>query len=173
MGVGESSARESPELGFAAFAGGDWELPTAVQDLLSLKVYWSSGRVNDGIAPYFPVSGIGVGEIFSPRLSAMMYLKAAYRLRPYKTVNAEAGAGYFIRTDLQTLQDGELTPPDTGLASESRLLGGEIYGSLGWTPQSALGFNARGGVFFPGWGGAFESGTKPRWNVSVGAFVSF
>ncbi|WP_010263977.1 hypothetical protein [Treponema primitia] len=155
-------------MGFSALAGADWELPTALQDLLALQLRWSSGRMNDTIGPYLPVNRIAVGEIFSPGLTGLMYLKAAYTARLHKTLSAEAGTGYFVRTDVETLGDKDLDPD-----SDSRFLGGELFGSLAWAPQSALRLTAGGGVFFPEWGGAFVSGAGLRWKASMGVMVSF
>jgi hypothetical protein len=161
---------EDPDMrmGFAASAGADWELPTAVQDLLSFRLLWSSGKVNDSIGAFFPVSGITPGEIFTPRLQALIHARAAYRVRPFNTFSVEGGLGYFIRTDLETLQDEELDP-----SSDSRLLGGEFYASLVWVPQSVLRFTAEGGAFFPGLGGAFVPDADIRWKASLSAAVSF
>jgi hypothetical protein len=136
--------------------------------LLSLQLYWSNGEVNDSIAPYFPVSGISVGEIFTPRLSGMMYVQTSYTARPYRVLSAKGGLGYFIRTDLKTFQDAELDP-----LSDSRLLGGELYCSLVWAPQSAIMITARGGAFVPGLGKAFVSDKDVVVKASIGAMVSF
>jgi hypothetical protein len=166
--AGVAGLSESPEVraGFAAFVGADWELPTQMQDLLSLHLRWSSGSTNGGISAHLPVSGISAGEIFTPRLPGPMYGGAAYTVRPLTVLSANAGAGYFIRTDLETLQDKELT-------AVSPALGGELYGSLVWAPQSALSISAGGGAFFPGWGGAFIAGAAIRWKARLGMTVSF
>jgi hypothetical protein len=164
-GVAEMSESPDFRLGFAAFTRADWELPSALQDLLSLQLRWSSGRMNDVIGAYLPVSGISAGEIYTPRLQGLMYASAIYKVRPLPALSAEAGAGYFIRTDLETLQDG--------LTADSYTLGGELYGSLVWTPQSIISITTGGGAFFPGWGGAFVTGAKIRWKARVGIMVSF
>ncbi|WP_148257262.1 hypothetical protein [Treponema primitia] len=156
-----------PQMGFAAMVGADYEPPQAVKDLLSFQMRWSSGRMDSFFAPFFPVSNIAVGEIFTPRLTGLMQLKAAYSIRPHTNFSAEAGAGYFIRTDLETLQDANLDP-----ALDSRFLGGELYCSLIWAPQSTLRLTAGGGAFFPGLGGAFASDTGIRWKASLGLMVS-
>jgi hypothetical protein len=75
--------------------------------------------------------------------------------------------GYFIRTDLETLGDADL---DAG--SESRLLGGELHGSLMWAPDAALMLNLGAGAFFPGWGGAFQGDAPIRWKVNLGLICS-
>jgi hypothetical protein len=152
----------------AASAGAAWELPTALQDQLFLQARWSSGRMNDTIREYLPVNGIAVGEIFAPRLSGVLYGKASYMARPHTAVSFEGGFGYFVRTDVETLQDPDLDPN-----SGSRLLGGEVYGAVAWAPQSPLKLTARGGVFFPGMGKAFLSDASIRGKASLEVTVSF
>ncbi|WP_010258112.1 hypothetical protein [Treponema primitia] len=164
---------EDPDLrlGLAASAGADWELPTAVPDSLSLQFRWSSGRVNDTMGAFSPINSISPGEIFTPRFSALMYGKTAYTVRPHKTLSATAGAGYFIRTDTETLGDPEFDP-NTG-ADSRRLLGGEMYGFLVWAPDAVIRITALAGAFFPGWGDVFVSGAAIRWKTSLGLMVSF
>jgi hypothetical protein len=91
----------------------------------------------------------------------------SYQARPLGALSVGAGAGYFIRTDLETLGDGDLDG-----ASESRLLGGEVYGTLVWAPDPALRLSFGGGAFFPGLGRAFREGAPVRWNVNAGLTVS-
>jgi hypothetical protein len=166
-----SAEHPDPYLSFAASAGADWELPTAVQDALSLQFRWSSGRVNDTMGAYFPINSISPGEIFTPRFSALLYGKTAYTVRPHKTLSTTASAGYFIRTDTETLGDPEFDP-NTG-ADSHRLLGGEIYGFLVWAPDAVIRITALAGAFFPEWGDVFVSGADIRWKTSWGLTVSF
>jgi hypothetical protein len=91
----------------------------------------------------------------------------SYQARPRAVLSAGAGAAYFIRTDLETLGNED---PDK--ASDSRLLGGEVYGSLIWAPDPALRLTLGGGAFFPGWGGAFREDAPVRWKVNLGLIVS-
>jgi hypothetical protein len=165
VGIAESV---TTQVSFAASAGADWELPTALQDLLSVRVRWASGAVNDTIGAFFPVSGISAGEIFTPRFSGVMHAQASYTARPHSSFSAEGGFGYFIRTDLETLSEGELDP-----AADSRALGGELYVSLVWAPQSAIRLTAGAGAFFPQMGGAFVSDAETRIKASFGAVISF
>jgi hypothetical protein len=154
--------------GSAAVRGGlDWEVPGILNDLLSAKFLWTSGRSGSGVSAYMPVGGITAGNVFDPGLGALMSAALSYRARPLAGLSAGAGLGYFIRTDLETLGDADL---DAG--SESRLLGGELYGSLIWTPDAALMLNLGGGAFFPGWGGAFREDAPIRWKVNLGVTVS-
>jgi hypothetical protein len=151
----------------AVSAGLDWEVPGVLSDLLSAKFLWTSGRSGDKASAFVPVGGVSGGSIFDPGLGALMSAGLSYQARPLSALSAGAGAAYFIRTDLETLGDADLDGD-----SESRLLGGEVYGSLVWAPDPAIRLNLLGGAFFPGWGGAFREDAPVRWKVNVGLIVS-
>ncbi|GHV96785.1 hypothetical protein AGMMS50293_31050 [Spirochaetia bacterium] len=152
--------------GYAAAAGADWELPSLVQDMVSVQVRWSSGAVNEQVGTFTPVNGISQGEIFTPRLPALMTAHASYTVRVHQTVSLGAGAAYFIRTDLETVADADIDP-----ASQSRSLGAEVSGSAVWAPDSALRLSAGGGVFLPG--SAFVADTPVRWKIRAGVLFAF
>jgi hypothetical protein len=151
----------------ALSAGVDWETPGALKDLLSAKFLWTSGRAGDDVCAFIPLGGVNAGSIYDPGLRALMSAAISYRARPLADFSAEAGTRYFIRTDLETLGDADLDA-----SSASRLLGGELYGSLIWAPDPALMLKAGGGAFFPGWGGAFREGAATRWKLNLGLIFS-
>jgi hypothetical protein len=166
--LGELLQGEDEVQGSAAVSGGaDWEVPGELADLLSVRFLWTSGRSGEGVSAFIPVGGVSGGTIFYPGLRALMSAGLSYRARPLAALSAVAGAAYFIRTDLETLGDAELDGD-----SDSRLLGGEVYGSLVWAPDPAFRLNAGGGAFFPSWGGAFRGDAPVRWKVSFGLIVS-
>jgi hypothetical protein len=86
-------------------------------------------------------------------------------MRPLNSVSLEGGGAYFIRTDTETLADGNIDAE-----SDSRVLGGEAYGSAVWGPDPAFRFNAGGGVFFPGQ--AFRESAPRRWKLNLGLIIS-
>jgi hypothetical protein len=151
----------------AASAGVDWEVPGALSDLLSAKFLWTGGKTGDTGSSFVPVGGVGSGRIFDPGLGALMSAGLSYQALVLAGFSAEAGGAYFIRTDLGTLEDADLDEE-----SDSRLLGGELFGSLIWAPDPALRLNLGGGAFFPGWGGAFRPDTPARWKANLGLIVS-
>jgi hypothetical protein len=153
--------------GLAAFAGAEWELPGALPDLLSGELLWTGGRANENLRAFTPVSGKSAGQVFDGGTGALLKAALSYRTRPLGSFSLEADAGYFIRTDLETLRDGDLDG-----ASRSRLLGGEVYGALIWGPDPAFRFSAGGGAFFPGWGGAYRKGAPVKWKVNAGLIIS-
>jgi hypothetical protein len=156
------------QMSFAASAGADWELPTRLQDMLSLQVRWSSGNMSGTIRAFSLVSGITTGEVFTPRLTGLMHTRASYRVRPIESLSMDAAFSYFVRTDTETFYDSELN-----MASDSRLLGGELYCSVRWAPDIALQLTVGGGAFFPGMGRAFNNDAAMRWKAVLGLIVSF
>jgi hypothetical protein len=167
-GVGELAEGPEGAWGSAAvFAGADWELPGSPADLLSAGFLWTGGRISSGFRAFRPVNGGNAGRIFDGGTGALMRFTLSYRARPARSFSVEAGAGYFIRTDLETLTDAGLDG-----ASGSRLLGGEVYAALVWAPDPAFRFSAGGGAFFPGWGGAYRSGTPVKWKANLGLLAS-
>jgi hypothetical protein len=157
---------DSPWSG-AAYAGLDWEVPGALQDMVSGEFRWTMGKAGPGVRAFTPISGGNAGKVFDAGLPALMSGGIRYRSRPLSSFSLEAGGAYFIRTDLETLRDAELDS-----ASESRLLGGEISCSAAWAPDAALRLNAGGGAFFPGWGGAFRADAPVRWKLSLGLLLA-
>jgi hypothetical protein len=167
-GIGElAQGPDGVQWGMAAFAGADWELPGTLTDLLSAEFLWTSGRSGERIRAFTPVNSSNAGRVFDGGTGALARAALSYRARPLAVFSAEAGAAYFIRTDLETLGDSGLDGD-----SDSRLLGGELYGSLVWAPDPAFRFSAGGGAFFPGWGGAYGEGEAVRWKADVGLIIS-
>jgi hypothetical protein len=151
----------------AISAGVDWEVPGALPDLLSAKVFWTGGRTGDKASAYIPVGGVSAGKIFDPGFRALMSAGVSYQARVLADFSAGAETAYFIRTDGETLGDAELDND-----SDSPLIGGEVYGFLVWGPDPAIQVNAGGGAFFPGWGGVFRAGAPVRWKITVGLLLS-
>ncbi len=155
------------QLGFAVSGGADWEPPSALQDMLSARIRWSSGATSDFLGAFLPLNGISQGEIFTPRISALMSLNGSYTVRLHSEVSAAAGAAYFIRTDRETYFNADLDP-----GSSSPFLGAELYASAAWAPESAIRLTLEGGAFFPGLGGAFYQDTPVQWKISTGITLS-
>jgi hypothetical protein len=134
--------------------------------MLQGEVRWSSGEVNEGVRAFAPVTSLAEGEVFSPKLSGLMTVKGKYTARPVRNISASLAGTYFIRTDGETLTG-------TGYpVSESRFLGGEVYGNLYWIPTEDFMVRLGGGAFFPVWGNVFEADTPVRWKVSAGFVFS-
>jgi hypothetical protein len=167
-GAGELA--QGPDEGWgsmAAFTGVDWELPGAFQDLFSAEFLWTAGRADNTIRAFTPVSGKNAGRVFDAGIGALMRTGLSYHARPLSDFSFEVGAAYFIRADLETLGD-----PDLDGDSSSRLLGGEVYGSLVWAPDPAFRLSAECGAFFPGLGGAYREDAPVKWKANLGLIVS-
>jgi hypothetical protein len=174
MSLGAAAALAEPDAGDPLFSlagsvGLIWQPPTAWQDLFSLTALWSSGTHGDTLGPFLPVTGVPQGRIFDPTLSGLMTIKAHYTLSLLSTLSVSADAGYFLRTDLQTLSDSyyyAYTEPD------SYALGAEFFGSVIWAPVSDIQALLNGGAFFPGLGDSLNSDAPIRGKISLGLIIS-
>jgi hypothetical protein len=166
-GIGgiEEPEDADPRINFAAALAADWDVPGALEDMLSAEVRWGSGAVNDRIGPFLPVSGIAQGLVFTPNLPGLMNARAAYAARLGRPISLAAEAVSFWRTDVETFSDPELEA-----GSKDRYLGTELHGSLVWALRSALRLTAGGGIFIPG--GAFVEDAGIRWKINAGIILS-
>jgi hypothetical protein len=165
--VGLAENRENEGLfHFAAALEMDWETPGSLRDMVQMEFRWSSGEVNDRIRPFMPLNASVQGQVFTPKLSALMTAKGKYTARLHRNFSAAAEGTYFIRTDGKTLSGAEYPP------SDNRLLGGELYGMLVWAPVSDLMLRVGGGAFFPGVGNVFTAEAPVRWKISAGIVLS-
>ncbi|MDR1277331.1 MAG: hypothetical protein LBK02_01115 [Treponema sp.] len=162
-GLMENQAGDVPAH-FAAAAGINWEPPGALRDMARGEFRWSSGKVDERIGTFTPVTSNAQGQVFTPALSALMIARITYTARLIRDLSASAEGTYFFRTDGETLSGN---PP-----SASRALGGELYGSLVWAPVSDFAVTAGGGAFFPGLGDVFETEAPVRWKVQAAIILS-
>jgi hypothetical protein len=154
------------EMSLAGLIGANWQLPTAVQDVVTLGIRWGSGRVNDTIGPFRPVTTINQGNVFDAALPGLIVLQAGYTIRPYTSLSFGLDGRYFLRSDLNTFQDTSLKSGD------ERALGGELYGSITWVPVLDVAVLFSGGAFFPGMGNALSTDAPLRWKASIGLILS-
>jgi hypothetical protein len=165
-GLGELAQDSGEKWGSAAvFAGADWEVSGSLPDLLSAEFLWTGGRISGKARAFTPLSGTNGGKIFDGGTGALARARLSYRARPLAEFSFEAGAAYFIRTDVETLGDEDIDGD-----SDSRLLGGELYGSAVWSPDSVFRFSAGAGAFFPA--GAYREDAPARWKINFGVIVS-
>jgi hypothetical protein len=166
-GIGERLAYEGldPKRSYAAALGLDWDTPGEAADMLSLELRWGSGVSGENLGAFLPVNGIAQGTIFSETLSGLMNARAFYTARPREKLSFSLGTIFFWRTDLETFKDSQLKA-----GAKDRFLGTEVYGTLIWSPDSALRLTAGGGAFLPG--PAFTEEANPRWEVRAGMVVA-
>jgi hypothetical protein len=151
---------------FAFIAGADWEVPGDLRDMLQGETRWSTGAINKNITAFTPVTGIPQGQVFEPNLSGLMTFKGKYITRFHENFSASLEGTYFIRTDGETLSEPEYP------SSSNRLLGGELYGALTWSPVSDLRATLGGGFFMPGMGNVFAQDAPVWWKLSLGLVLS-
>ena len=136
--------------------------------LLSLGGRFSTGRWNDKMAAYAPISGVSQGRVLRPNLSGIALVQADYAARLHKTLFMDFFAAYLFRTDTESFK-----PTDIDSNSDSPLLGGELFLELSWAPLSDLFFTAGGGVFFPQLGKAFSDNAQIKYRLELTAGISF
>jgi hypothetical protein len=157
-------------LGFCFALSGSlsWLPPGGPSDRLSLGTAFSSGAWNEKVRAFLPITTIAQGKVLRSNISGLARVEAGYTVRLHRVLSAELSAAYFFRTDSSTYRDSGLDS-----ASRSPLLGGEVSGSLGWTPVSDISFSLGGGAFFPQWGRAFAPDAPVKWRVSLETIFSF
>jgi hypothetical protein len=169
FGAGEEQEGEAAVF-FAGFLGGSWAPPGAWNGKLSLRVLYSSPSYGERLSAFVPVNSLPQGQVLSPALGGLSLVRAAYSLRPHRTLGLSAEGTYFIRTDTVSFQDSR---DSDKLKSEGYFLGGELWGALQWTPLPDLALSLGGGAFFPGLGDVFEAGAEVRWKAALGVILSF
>jgi hypothetical protein len=169
LAVGENQ-RGDALVFFAGALGLNWTLPGALDDRLSLGGIYSSPSQGKRLGPFVPVNSVPRGQVFSPAIGGISALRGAYALRLRPTLMLEAEGSYFIRTDTVSFRDDQ--EPEH-LKGEGYFLGGELYGTVRWTPLPDLALVAGGGAFFPRLGNAFATDADVRWKGVAGIVLSF
>jgi hypothetical protein len=167
LGAGESP--EETRVFFARAVEGTWTPPGFLDDRLSLRALYSSPTEGERLGAFVPVNSRPQGQVFSPPIGGLSVIRGAYTLRPYPLLSLGAEASYFIRTDTVSLGDQE----PGKIKDEGYMLGGELYGTVVWTPLPDLALSAGGGAFFPRLGNAFTDETDIRWKAVLGLILSF
>jgi hypothetical protein len=141
-------------------------MPGGLSDFLSLSAYVSSGVVDRLIRPYFPVTVISAGEIYTPSISGLNMGNLLYQVTLNRSLYLDAVFRYFWRTT------SDIIP---GIAASSNSdadhLGAEFYISGVWTPLSDLSIMVGTGAFFPD-GPVKDAGTPIMWKVDLAATLS-
>jgi hypothetical protein len=167
FGIGETGGGDG-EVFFSGALGGTWMPPGAPEDQLILRFLFSSPSISGALGSFIPINSLAWGNVFTPAIGGISFLRGAYTLRPHQTVSLAMECSYFIRTDTVSFQDNHA--PDT-LKGEGYFLGGEWYGSALWSPLPDLTLNFGGGAFFPGLGNAFTDEADIRWKLVLGIML--
>jgi len=138
-------------------------LPTAAEDVLSLRGRFSSGTTEDGdIKAFLPVTTIYQGEALKAKLSGLSILSLDYLARVNKNFSASLISSYFIRSDLATY---------ALYGDEGYFLGNEFFGRLIWSPVSDIQLNLGGGIFLPSMGNASPK-ADPVWRIDLNIILA-
>jgi hypothetical protein len=166
FGLSESGT-ENPRVSYALSLTGNWSPPTAMNDRISLRFRYGSGREGDSQEAFTPITGVSQSSVLTAKLSGLMALSMIYSSRLLDQLSLVKETTFLMRTDAASFFAEGLD-----LSSESPLLGLEAFLRLVWAPFSDLSLNAGGGIFLPLPNGAFHD-TTPAWKISAGLAVSF
>jgi hypothetical protein len=166
FGLSETGT-EDPLSSYALAFTGSWSPPTKMNDVMSLRFRYGSGQGENGWGPFIPITGDSQSSVLSARLSGLMALSLIYSSRLLEELSLVKETTFLMRTDSTSFSAEGLDP-----ASESSLLGLELFFKLVWAPLSDLSLNLGGGFFMPLPESAFYN-TTPAWKVSAGLVISF
>jgi hypothetical protein len=152
---------------YALSLTGNCSPPTKMNDQMSLRLRYGSGRGGDAVGAFAPVTGVSQSSVLSAKLSGLMALSAIYTSRFLEEFSLVKETTFLVRTDRTSFFARGLDPD-----SESPLLGLELFFKLVWAPFSDLSLNAGGGFFMPLPDSAFFN-TTPHWKISAGLVFSF
>jgi hypothetical protein len=156
--------------GSAVSLAGDFSaafpVPGSLTDRLAASWYISSGSSGRELRPFFPVTAISAGEVYTPSLSGLSIVKLVYQVKPADTLYLNGAFRYFWRTTR------DIIPGIAGINdSDKDNLGAELYASGVWTPLSDLSLTMGGGWFFPD-GPVKDEDIPLMWKFTIGFSLS-
>jgi hypothetical protein len=142
------------------------DVPGSLTDRLFLAGFISSGSVGRELRPYFPVTAISAGEVFTPSIAGLYTAKLAYQVAPIESLYVNVEGTYFWRTSRDII-------PGTSASSsvDADNLGAEFYLRTVWVPLSDLSLSLGWGMFFPD-GPLKDAGVPVMWKAVAAATVS-
>ncbi|MCL2478992.1 MAG: hypothetical protein FWF22_05780 [Treponema sp.] len=165
MGACFELAQISGSLNYALAGelGAAFDLPTAIDDQLTVLARYSSGNWdNSSLIAFLPVTNQNQGQLLKPRFSGISLISLDYLARLNSTMSAEGSSVYYIRNDLGTFND---------YGSAGYFLGNEFFARFYWSPVSDLQLNAGAGIFLPGLGNAAPA-ADPLWRMELNLVLS-
>jgi hypothetical protein len=153
-------------ISFAGNLSAAMAVPGDLTDRISLAGFISSGSSGGDLRPYFPVTSISAGEIYTPSITGLYTAKLLYQVNPLDSLYVDLAGCYFWRTT------GDIIPGVVGTSdSDADNLGAEVYATLVWSPVSDLAFSMEGGLFFPA-GPVKAAETPILWKTKITATLS-
>jgi len=166
---GSFEIAEADKLHFA-WAGDfglSWALPTTFDSRLSLTGHIFSGRINDQMGAFVPITTKYFGNVFKEKLSGMSALGINYTARFVQSLGASISAQHFVRNDLGTYTGYPIPTKGSG----NYFLGTEFFARLVFSPVSDLQFNLGGGSFLPSLGNV-GTDQDPLWRVEMAVILA-
>jgi len=140
--------------------------PSKFNSRLSFTSLITSGRTEDSIGAFIPITGKEYGYILKTRIPGLSIFSLNYSSKFNNFLGGLFTVSYFIRNDLGTYNFYPVT-----VDSEGFFLGPEISARITWGPASDLQFSLGGGVFFPSLGDAGPS-ENIKWRVDLSVIMS-
>jgi hypothetical protein len=137
---------------FAAEASAEWRNPV---HYLSLGAKYASGE-SDSLTAFLPLTTNTQGNILETKLSGISIFSLDYTARLHETFSAGLYPAYFMLT---------------GSDSEEKMLGGEIYAALFWSPVPDIGIVFGGGAFMPSLGNVSPD-DKAAWRIKLNVVLA-
>ena len=144
--------RGNLDTAFAAEAGFSWK--GAMQGLHLMGRY-ASGET-DSMAAFLPVTSNLHGFVWKPKLSGLSVISLDYTARFHRTFAFGLSPNYYMFN---------------GSGFDKRLLGGEAFAALYWSPVSDISINLGGGAFMPSLGNVAPD-EKIFWRVELNMIIS-
>ena len=154
------------QIAFAGELGIGWFLPTQIYDRLSFLSRFSSGKANDTIVAFNPITTETHGGVLIAKLRGISMFRLDYTARLHQSFSLNLQSSYFILSDLSL--ESFSGPPD---GKNGHFLGNEFYGLLIWSPVSDIQIKAGGGVFLPSLGNA-DKNADTLWKVELSVVLA-
>ena len=137
---------------FAAEAGFSWN---GILQGLRVMGRYTSGE-SDSMAAFLPFTTNVYGYVWKPKLSGLSVLSLDYIARFHRTFAFGFSPNYYMYN---------------GSGFDKRLLGGEAFAALYWSPVSDISINLGGGAFLPSLGNVAPD-EKVFWRVELNMIIS-
>jgi len=153
-------------MAFAGEVGLFLLFPSKFNGRLSFTGTIASGKVNDLIGAFIPITGNEYGYILKSKIPGLSVFSLNYSSKFSNSLGGSFTASYFVRNDLGTFKSYPVIEGNKGY-----FLGPEASARITWSPASDLQFNLGGGAFFPSLGDA-EPKEKIKWRVDLSVIMS-
>jgi len=141
-------------------------LPSKFNSRLSFTSVITSGKTDDSIGAFIPITAKEYGYILKTKITGLSIFSLNYSSRFSNSLSGQFTASYFVRNDLGTFNSYPIS-----IDGEGYFLGPEASVGITWGPASDLLFNFGGGAFFPILGDAGPK-EKIKWRIDLTVIMS-